>query len=107
MPKSDVIVQVPSVVQRPEVPTVSFAPSQARQTDNPSAKMSPDPPSSTYAAAAAAAASKQGSTVQEPQGLQVGLIAMDSCETAVPCPAGLPCPTALPCPIVLPCPALP
>lgn len=71
------MLQAPSVVQKPEAPTVSFAPSQARQKDGHAARMSADPSSNESAAVAeaAGAASKQGSTVQEPQGLQVGLVA--------------------------------
>ncbi|KAL3145623.1 hypothetical protein ABBQ32_003168 [Trebouxia sp. C0010 RCD-2024] len=65
--------EAPSVVQKPEAPTVSFAPSQARQKDGHAARMSADPSSNESAAVAeaAGAASKQGSTVQEPQGLQI------------------------------------
>ena len=66
-------------LQRPEAPTVSFAPSQARYKapSTATATASSDKLSSAPAggAEAAGAASKQGSVVQEPQGLQVGLSA--------------------------------
>lgn len=72
-PEEEADEEAPSVVQKPEAPTVSFALSQARQKDAAAAKSSADPSSNASAAVADAAgpASKQGSTVQEPQGLQI------------------------------------
>ena len=67
-----------AVPQRPEAPTVGFAPSQAPAKATPAATASSGPSSglasdtvSSRSAEAARAAPAQGSTVQEPQGLQV------------------------------------
>ena len=71
------------MLPKPEAPTVSFAPSQPRPKATP-APIASDLPSGALAGAAEAAeaASKQGSVVQEPQGLQVSLTAINTSKVA-------------------------